>query len=157
MSFARQLKSVLTRCPLRKVGIFLLFAIILTMFTLSLAVIRFFKTLLNGFRDHEFRAVFFIAVLTLITGTTFYHKIEGWRWLDSLYFSVTTLTTVGFGDFSPQTDEGKIFTIIYVFIGIGTILAFINAVARQTRKGYSVEAQEKIEQTIKKPFKRIIK
>jgi hypothetical protein len=117
------------------------------------AITKYFKSLFLGFKDHEFRTVFFVAVLTLATGTFFYHQIEKWRWLDSLYFSVTTLTTVGFGDLSPHTDIGKIFTIGYVFIGIGTILAFINAVSKQAKRGYLSEAEEKIEATIKKIIK----
>ncbi len=57
-------------------------------------------------------------------------SIESLRatWLDSLYFSTITLTTIGFGDFAPQTDAGKIFTIIYIGVGIGMILAFINTI-----------------------------
>jgi hypothetical protein len=37
--------------------------------------------------------------------------------LDSLYFSVITLATVAYGDFSPYTMAGKIFTVFYIFIG----------------------------------------
>ena len=48
-----------------------------------------------------------LIVLTILTGTLFYHAVEGWRFLDALYFSVATLTTVGYGDFTPQTDAGK--------------------------------------------------
>jgi hypothetical protein len=69
-------------------------------------------------------------VLTLLgVGTVFYHHVEGWDWLDSLYFCVITVATVGYGDFSPATREGKIFTMIYLFVGIGSLLAFVNAVA----------------------------
>jgi voltage-gated potassium channel Kch len=56
-------------------------------------------------------------------------------------FSSITLTTVGYGDLTPQTDAGKIFTVFYVFTGIGIIVGFVNAVARssfeqrQERKG----------------------
>ncbi len=45
---------------------------------------------------------------------------------DALYFSVVTLTTVGDKDFSSQTDFGKIFTILYIFIGIGLVFGFIH-------------------------------
>jgi len=67
--------------------------------------------------------------------------LEGWTWLDALYFSIITLTTIGYGDFSPQTDMGKIFTIFYIVIGIGIILSFVNTVyqhyneVRTTKKG----------------------
>jgi hypothetical protein len=42
--------------------------------------------------------------------------------VDALYFSVVTLTTVGYGDFAPQTDLGKLFTAVYVRLGIGILL-----------------------------------
>ena len=59
-----------------------------------------------------------VVILILIIGMIFYHFIEGWRYLDSIYFSSTTLAAVGYGDFFPKTDLGKIFTIFYQFIGI---------------------------------------
>ena len=40
-----------------------------------------------------------------------------------------TLTTVGDGQFSPKTDFGKIFTILYIFIGIGLVFGFIHKLA----------------------------
>lgn len=66
------------------------------------------------------------TILILIIGSIVYRYAEGWNWIDSIYFSVITLTTVGYGDFSPQTDFGKIFTIFYVLTGIGLIFSFIN-------------------------------
>ncbi len=61
----------------------------------------------------------------LAIGTWFYARVEGWRALDALYFTITTLTTVGYGDFYPTTDAGKIFTIFYIFVGIGLLSGFI--------------------------------
>ena len=46
-----------------------------------------------------------------------------------LYFSVVTLTTVGYGDFAPQTDVGKLFAAVYVVVGVGILLAFVTTVA----------------------------
>jgi voltage-gated potassium channel Kch len=62
----------------------------------------------------------------LAIGMLFYHYFEGWRYIDALYFSTTTLTTIGFGDFTPKTDIGKFFTVVYALTGIGVILTAIN-------------------------------
>jgi voltage-gated potassium channel len=70
--------------------------------------------------------------VTLASGTLFYSRVEGWSTLDSLYFSVVTLTTVGYGDLAPSTAAAKVFTIFYIFVGIGIILGFVNAVAERS-------------------------
>ena len=53
--------------------------------------------------------------------TIMYSTLEGWSILDSLYATIITITTVGYGDFSPQTTAGKIFAIVFTLgaIGIG--------------------------------------
>ncbi|PIT85647.1 two pore domain potassium channel family protein [Candidatus Micrarchaeota archaeon CG10_big_fil_rev_8_21_14_0_10_59_7] len=55
-------------------------------------------------------------------GSVVYHYVEGWCWLDSFYFGATTLTTVGYGDYYPTTNAGKLFTIFFVFIGVAVAL-----------------------------------
>lgn len=99
------------------------------MISFLLTLKRMLSALWKAIKDKEFQVLFFLTTITLVSGTIFYHTVESWSLLDSLYFSVVTLTTVGFGDFSPQTDFGKIFTIIYLFTGVGLILGFINKLA----------------------------
>jgi voltage-gated potassium channel len=70
--------------------------------------------------------------VTLPSGTLFYRNVEGWGILDSLYFSVITLANVGYGDLAPTTAAGKVFTILYIFVGIGIILGFVNTVAERS-------------------------
>ena len=83
----------------------------------------------HAWHDPTFHCLAIMTGGVLAAGTTFYHWVEGWRWLDSLYFCVITLATVGYGDFSPQTDLGKIFTMIYVFIGIGLLVGVFTRLA----------------------------
>ena len=69
-------------------------------------------------------------MVMLSIGSTFYHYVEGWSWIDSFYFSFIALTTVGFGDITPESDIGKLFTVFYLMIGIGLILTFIDILYR---------------------------
>ena len=46
-----------------------------------------------------------------------------------MYFSVVTIATVGYGDLAPQTAIGKIFTICYIFAGIGIFVSAVTAFA----------------------------
>jgi len=80
----------------------------------------FIKTIITFLKDEEYRDLLFTTMIILAIGSTMYHYLEGWRWIDALYFSVITLTTIGYGDFSPQTDAGKLFTVFYILIGLGT-------------------------------------
>jgi voltage-gated potassium channel Kch len=88
----------------------------------------FFRTLVSFLKNDDYRDLLITTFIILAAGTVVYHFLEGWDWIDSIYFSIITLTTVGYGDFSPQTAEGKIFTIFYIIVGIGIILSFINTV-----------------------------
>jgi voltage-gated potassium channel Kch len=90
---------------------------------------RFVSTVGRSLKDPEFQALFFLSVLTLLSGTFFYHGVEGWSLLDAFYFSAITLTTVGYGDLSPSTTVSKIFTVVYLFVGIGLILGVVNTVS----------------------------
>ena len=85
-------------------------------------------TILSFVKDKEYRKLLAGTSVIIAVGTVFYHYIEGWSWIDAAYFSVITLTTIGYGDFSPTTDLGKLFTIGYIVVGVGVILGFINAV-----------------------------
>ncbi len=71
---------------------------------------------------HKLRLALVILVTVLITGTLGFYLIEGWSVLDSFYTTITTMATVGYGDFTPRTAAGKIFAIAVIIFGVGTML-----------------------------------
>ncbi len=84
------------------------------------------RTLVNGFRhDGEFRALAILLLGSLVGGTIFYWRMEHWTVLDSLYFCVMTISTIGYGDFVPTTPVAKVFTILYTILGIGLFATFV--------------------------------
>lgn len=98
----------------------------------------------------QFRLILAASLIYILTGSYFYHLIEDWRWIDSFYFSVVSLTTVGYGDISPVTDTGKIFTMFYLIFGIAIFGAFINNIlksrmAKRTLKHYEQHIARSIE------------
>jgi voltage-gated potassium channel len=110
---------------------------------------RFVRAIRDAWKsDEAFRFLLALVVSLLLSGTTFFTLVEGWSVLDAFYFSVTTLTTVGFGDPAPATAAGKLFTIVYIFVGLGVIGGFINVLAKHTfarqqrRRGSVSEAQD---------------
>lgn len=83
---------------------------------------------------------FAVFLSILLIGTLIYHEIEGWGYLDCLYFTTITVTTVGYGDFAPKTDNGKIFTILFAISGIGLALYILTVFAR-----YMINIRRRVE------------
>jgi hypothetical protein len=104
------------------------------MISFILAFQRLVRVLRVGVRDPEFQGLLVAVLGVLAAGIIFYMVEEGWSFIDALYFCVTTLTTIGFGDPAPTSALSKVFTIVYVIIGIGLIAAFITSLADRSRE-----------------------
>ncbi len=89
------------------------------------------RAIVEALKEPETRGLVYATLLILVFGTVFYRVVEGWRWVDAFYFAVVTLTTVGYGDLTPQTDAGKLFTVIYILTGLGVLGSFIGLIANQ--------------------------
>lgn len=75
----------------------------------------------------------------LVTGTVVYHSIEGWTWTTSFYFTVCTLTTVGYGDVVPTTDSSRLFTAFFALAGVSVALASFGIIgATYIRRGQEI-------------------
>lgn len=91
-----------------------------------LTSLRLFKAILRMVRRKLFWSVLSTLGLILLSGTLFYHQVEGWRFLDSFYFSFTTLMPTGLDNgLSPSTDFSKFFTMIYLVVGTGAMLSML--------------------------------
>jgi voltage-gated potassium channel len=97
-------------------------------------------------RDPETKALPVVAAALVLSGTIFYWRFEDWTIIQALYFSVVTLTTVGYGDLHPTTDGTQIFTIIYILTGLGVLVALLSSVAQQyiRQKGEGGHARERL-------------
>jgi voltage-gated potassium channel len=58
----------------------------------------------------------------IIIGTVMYRHLEGWTWIQSFYFCVVTIATVGYGDLYPTTEASRLFTAFYILIGAAIAL-----------------------------------
>lgn len=83
----------------------------------------------TAFRDDRVKGILAFTTALVLWASVFYHYVEGWGWIDSVYFSVVTISTVGFGDFSPETSAGKIFTIFYIIVGLGVFVTAVSTIA----------------------------
>src|SRR4051812_37261702 len=82
------------------------------------------RAVVRMWRDPGDRGQLLLVISLLIVGVVFYTLVEGWSIVDAVYFSAMSLATVGYGDVVPETDVGKIFTVVYVLAGIGILVAF---------------------------------
>jgi len=78
-------------------------------------------------------ATLFFGVM--LFGTLGFHLIEGWNAIDSLYMTVITVTTVGYGEVNPLSPEGRLFTILVIFTGVGTVFYILTALTQMVVEG----------------------
>jgi hypothetical protein len=98
---------------------------------------RLVRELIVLFKQPDARALLLWMVSLLLVGTIFYRNVESWSWLDSFYFCVITLSTVGFGDLSPTVPASKIFTIVYILLGLSIFVSLVNMLAKTRQELHS--------------------
>ncbi|WP_373541851.1 TrkA family potassium uptake protein [Chamaesiphon sp.] len=83
----------------------------------------------------------FALTLLFVAGTLWYALVERWHWLDAVYMTVITLTTVGYGETQSLGDRGRIFTIALILAGVVTIGYIVNRFTEALIEGYFVEGR----------------
>jgi len=78
----------------------------------------------------QIRRRFYLVVFTalLLLGILGFMFIENLSLVDSIYFSVVTMATVGYGDIHPQSTVGKILALILIVGGVGTFLGIVASI-----------------------------
>lgn len=87
----------------------------------------------------------------IFLGTIGYVMVEGWSAFDSLYMTIITITTVGYGEVHPLSNIGRVFTLFLIVGGVGTILYALNNAARILIEGelQDMVGRRKVEKKIK--------
>lgn len=87
----------------------------------------------------------------IFLGTIGYVMVEGWSAFDSLYMTIITITTVGYGEVHPLSNSGRVFTLFLIVGGVGTILYALNNAARILIEGelQDMVGRRKVEKKIK--------
>ena len=71
-----------------------------------------------------------LAGLLMLSGVIVFHYGHGLGWLDSWYFVVTTMTTVGYAEIHPLSHAGRVFNAFLIFFGVTTIFIAIGAMTQ---------------------------
>lgn len=99
-----------------------------------LRLVRLFRVaglLRNVFSLAGVRYAALLALLTAIAGAQAFSTAEGIPAGESLYWSLTTITTVGYGDVVPTTETGRIIAVTVMMVGIGFVAVLTGAVAER--------------------------
>lgn len=88
-----------------------------------------------------FTCIAMIAVFLLVGVIAYSCVFEGWSLVDSLYFSVVTLSTVGYGDLTPESQGGRLFACFYALAGIAIIGVALGVIGERLVEAH-MEAME---------------
>ncbi len=102
--------------------------------------------------NKKFIFVIIAPIMLFSIATMGFHYIEQLSFVDSLYLTGSTITTVGYGDIHPQSNGGKIFSIFIMFGGIGIVLYTLTFVVNFIVEGElkKIYGGRKMEASLKK-------
>ncbi len=98
------------------------------------------------------RRLAFAAVIVgimIVIGAVGFKYFEQFSWLDSFYTSVQTVTTVGYGDLAPVTKGGRLFAILLMLTGVGTVLYALTVLAQaviQSEMVHTLDRRKKLKE-----------
>jgi voltage-gated potassium channel len=76
-----------------------------------------------------------VLLALLLAGSLGFVWIEGWNFFDALYMTVTTLTTVGYGEVHPLSHLGRLYNMVLILAGMGVLFYIVGSLARAVVEG----------------------
>ncbi len=80
--------------------------------------------------------IVFLLIVLMTGGIVGYMVIEDWSFLDSVYMTVISLTTVGYGEVHPLTPSGRVFTVFLLLTGLGLVSYSVSLLAQAALEGH---------------------
>jgi voltage-gated potassium channel len=71
----------------------------------------------------QIRVILTTLLLLIIGGTVLFHSLEDYTIIQSFYFTVTTMTTVGFGDIVPTNDTTRLAVSLYILVSVSLYIS----------------------------------
>ena len=87
-------------------------------------------------RERRIEKTLLLLLLVVTFGVIGFITIEGWSFLDALYMTVITLSTVGYRELYPLSPYGKVFIIVFIVLGVGVFYYIIVTTAEYFVSGY---------------------
>jgi len=75
--------------------------------------------------DIKLKVVIVSLVLLIVLGTVLFRFLEPFTWIQAFYFTVSTMTTVGFGDLIPSSDSTRLVAALYMLVSVSLYVSFI--------------------------------
>lgn len=76
----------------------------------------------------KLRFIYFVGALFIVIGVVFFMALESWNFIDAFYFTVSTMTTVGFGDTYPTHPASRLVATFYMLLSVPFLLVSIGVV-----------------------------
>lgn len=97
------------------------------------------RSLAKAFAAEDSFHLLMVSLSLVVLNSVVMSAAEGWPLLDAAFFSVATMSTVGYGDLTPETVFGKIFTMLFIVAGIGVFVTTATTIARKFIETFKVK------------------
>ncbi|KAJ6572157.1 hypothetical protein B0H19DRAFT_1132741 [Mycena capillaripes] len=82
--------------------------------------------------------VWVLFIMFWTVGSVIFMRTEGWSFGVSLYFCFIAFTTIGYGDYSPQTPAGRSVFVVWALLGVATMTILISVISEAFSSKYHV-------------------